>query len=736
MIQNRRRVLLCANPDLNLIDGSSVWLQTLALALEATGGAIVDLLARSKPQRPELYSVLQQLPHLSVIDGTSALPPGTQGCQRLSFEQMATMACSLDAIHSYDLVVVRGLDIARNFLRFPHLLSKAWIYLTDIPQDYMLCDAEMLSLLRRIAAGANRILCQSEGFVSLWWAVEPTLPPERVALYGPIIPDCVGQKASLQSRPVRAVYAGKFKPEWMTLEMALNWPLALARYPSAEFVVIGDKIHHDTTKPTFSASMKQALTTTPNLRWVGATPRASVLEMLRSARVGLSWRAESMNGTLEYSTKLLEYGSAGCAAIINRNDLHESLFGADYPLFANSVHQYVSKLNIALAGGEVAQEAADRMTQIALGHQFSGRLATLSKWLRDLPPATSKISVETPRKRILIAGHDLKFFIFLQRDLQKKYPEWDFAVDVWKGHNSHDEQQSRRLLSQADIVVCEWCLGNLAWYATHKSPSQKLVARYHAQEIRSPITRTLNWAPVECVVFVSEHKRREAGEAFPSLAQVRTVVIPNYFDEQRFPLRQKVPEAQHTLGIVGIAPMGKRLDRAVDLLELVLERDPRFCLRVKGRNPLDYPWINARPDEVAYYQGVLSRVNSSPTLRYRVIFDPAGEDVATWFRMVGFILSPSESESFHMSIGEGMLTGATPVIWNWCGAEELWPDQFVVSSSRDAVELVLQSQQPTAASNREYVLSKYSPARTASAWSDLLGLGRPPAVPTPDQSRH
>ncbi|MFC6669106.1 hypothetical protein [Marinobacterium aestuariivivens] len=61
-----------------------------------------------------------------------------------------------------------------------------------------------------------------------------------------------------------------------------------------------------------------------------------------------------------------------------------------------------------------------------------------------------------------------------------------------------------------------------------------------------------------------------------------------------------------------------------------------------------------------------------------------------WFTMVGFILSPSDFESFHMAIGEGMLTGAMPIVWKWKGAEEIWKG-FTIESLADAKNLVLDS---------------------------------------------
>ncbi|HSP31634.1 MAG TPA: hypothetical protein VLO13_06460, partial [Halomonas sp.] len=65
-----KRVLICGNPDLNIIDGSSIWAQTIALATAATGNAHVDFLARSTPARDELFGPLKAADDLTIIDGT------------------------------------------------------------------------------------------------------------------------------------------------------------------------------------------------------------------------------------------------------------------------------------------------------------------------------------------------------------------------------------------------------------------------------------------------------------------------------------------------------------------------------------------------------------------------------------------------------------------------------------------------------------------------------------------
>ena len=57
-MEDQTDVIFCAAPDLNYIDGSSIWAQTFALALAATGNARVRYVAKSRPERQELFAHL------------------------------------------------------------------------------------------------------------------------------------------------------------------------------------------------------------------------------------------------------------------------------------------------------------------------------------------------------------------------------------------------------------------------------------------------------------------------------------------------------------------------------------------------------------------------------------------------------------------------------------------------------------------------------------------------------
>lgn len=680
-----KRVLICANPDLNYIDGSSIWSQTVALAIAATGKATVDFMAKSTPERDDLFLPLKKNRNIKIIDGTFPNYWKGKSFRRLSLPKMAELCVRLDTIKSYDVIVIRGLEIALNLLEHPHILDKCWLYLTDIPQALTGYDSEQRQIMSQLALGCEKLLCQTEGFITLWKILVPELEDSKIKLYSPVIPDISKNLLPITARPVKAIYAGKFKRDWMTLEMAESWSKVNDRVSNSKLIMVGDKIHNEKDSVNYQKRMQNLLENTKDLQWLGAQPREAVQEELQHARVGLSWRAESMNDSLEYSTKILEYGGAGCAVILNRNSLHEQLLGHNYPLFANSTEEFVEKLTYALTQSQVTEQAAEVLMRLAKKHTFSNRVNELCQWLDE----GAKVKKLSRKIRILVAGHDLKFFTLLKKKLENTN-RFEFLVDEWLGHNKHDEIKSLKLLEKADVIFCEWCLGNLKWYSHNKLPHQRLVARFHLQERELPYVAESNWDSIDHISYVSEFIRREGQKTF-NFPFEKTSVIPNLLDEEKFTSKRKTNEANYTLGIIGVTPARKRLDRAIDLLEALLEEDDRYCLRIKGNHPLSYSWLLKRKEELEYYENVFKRINSNPKLRYKVIFDPAGDDVNEWFTMVGFILSPSDFESFHMAIGEGMLTGSIPIVWNWDGASEIWGENYIVNSVKEAKDLVYES---------------------------------------------
>ena len=124
---SKKRCLVCVNPDLNLIDGSSIWAQTITLALAETGLLEVDFLAKRKPEREELFAPLIANANIRIVDG-----PGMYSGRPLTVNQMVGAAHKLDEDASYDLILVRGFEMAKGISESHDLMSRCWVYLTDV----------------------------------------------------------------------------------------------------------------------------------------------------------------------------------------------------------------------------------------------------------------------------------------------------------------------------------------------------------------------------------------------------------------------------------------------------------------------------------------------------------------------------------------------------------------------------------------------------------------------------
>ena len=90
------------------------------------------------------------------------------------------------------------------------------------------------------------------------------------------------------------------------------------------------------------------------------------------------------------------------------------------------------------------------------------------------------------------------------------------------------------------------------------------------------------------------------------------------------------------------------------------------------------------------------------------IRDRHGDDVQEWFRKIGFVLSPSEFESFHMAIPEGMASGAIPVIRNWEGADQIYPKRFIFKDITQAASIILKYQDEAKRTAEAARLKKWS----------------------------
>ena len=96
-------------------------------------------------------------------------------------------------------------------------------------------------------------------------------------------------------------------------------------------------------------------------------------------------------------------------------------------------------------------------------------------------------------------------------------PRYRVLIDEHQGHQIASEVRCRELLPAADIIFCEWCLGNAVWYSRNKSSRQVLVVRLHLQEMRLPYLDRIQWDNVDALVLICPLNRDRICERYPFL---------------------------------------------------------------------------------------------------------------------------------------------------------------------------------------------------------------------------
>ncbi len=733
---NTRRTLhalVYGDVNLNILDGSAIWVQSMCEALSRSE-VHVRVLLKAPIATDRLVGPLRSMPNVTVIDPfTDGLTTADEPLIASEAVQLLTM---LDAQQPADVIVVRGLRLTAAAARNEQLAGRLWSYLTDVPQTVDQVTDATLANLDDIAGASRYMLCQTEELRCYLEALcsaaagRSILWPPIVPAPGFALPDREPGRPGTQQRPVRLVYTGKFAAAWNTLEMT-RLPEALREAGiTAEVHMVGDKIHDEPDLPGWADQMRSALSSTEGVIWHGGLPRQEAMRLSATADLGLSWRDRSLDASLELSTKVLEFARLGVPVLLNHTSMHERIVGTDYPFFVSTVEDIVRSIDTSdlvdrlTSAGDHVREATRPFTMDAAVDRLRDAL------VRALPEAPDVVAQRTTSQplRIAIASHDLKFFTRIMEHLQG-LPNVEVRRDDWATLADHDEQLSKDIVNWADVIICEWAGPNAVWYSRNKRPGQRLIVRLHRFELAAGWLADIDIDAVDQVVCVSPYYARLTQEQ-TGWPVDKTVVIPNWVDIDQFD-RSKLPGAAFTLGMIGISPHRKRPDLGVEVLSLLRRYDQRFRLAVKSKLPWDYWWIWRKPEERLATEELMDRLRDDPTVRGAVSFDGFGGDVAAWLRRVGWVLSTSEDESFHLAPAEGMASRAVPAILPWPGADTIYSSRWIHSDTQTMAESILDTVHSgtwleTAQQAHAEVSSSFPLTDVCDAWATLLVEDVPP----------
>jgi glycosyltransferase involved in cell wall biosynthesis len=353
-----RSVLLYSPSNLNQIDGSTIWVQSVTETLLVDPAVEVTIPLRSPVRRDVMTGALRRLDRVRLVDAHPRIAARNLG---LTTSQALDLIERLDRARRFDAILLRSLQLCLAAADRPSLRNRMWsCYILEPERDPD--DHAYRDQMTRIATASKFVVVQSEGMRRLLESVVPEARGKTVLL-PPGIPAETGPRADL-SRPVRRLlYTGKFHP-FYPVERMIDFLVELRRdLPDLEFHIAGDKIMPIEADPGYQERLRSRLETTPGVVWHGSLPRERVIALLAEGGVALNlWdyaHGPRMN-ELVVSTKLLDYASVGVPVVLTRTPTQVELFGADYPLFVDDVDEALSLIRRVLTEPDLYRSTGER----------------------------------------------------------------------------------------------------------------------------------------------------------------------------------------------------------------------------------------------------------------------------------------------------------------------------------------------------------------------------------------
>lgn len=383
-----RSILLYGDVDLRYVDGSAIWLLSMARVLAQTKSRVFLLLKSARGQGG-LFEDLANIPNLEIIDDfTAKAVRGPRYQPLMASRRIEQLVVNNDI----DFVLCRGLQVCTEVAKLPNAGPRLWAYMTDVPQKSSSMDVDITSTLANIAATASRVLVQTDEAREF---LEFHVPAARqkTVLLPPMIPtELADTKQRTQTsqasishsniRPIRLVYAGKFAKMWNTLEMC-DLPMRAAQVGiPVELTLIGDKFQNDPDDTGWAARMKHGITNSYGVKWIGSMSRLNTLNELRNHDYGLAWRDPQLDTSHELSTKLLEYAACGIPPLVNRTAMHQRILGVEYPLFIDQ-SDIISTIQSAYDLRDSRQQLVALLNQTISPYWMANRAEALESILSD-----------------------------------------------------------------------------------------------------------------------------------------------------------------------------------------------------------------------------------------------------------------------------------------------------------------------------------------------------------------
>lgn len=248
----------------------------------------------------------------------------------------------------------------------------------------------------------------------------------------------------------------------------------------------------------------------------------------------------------------------------------------------------------------------------------------------------------------------------------------------------------------ADVIFFEWCSRNLLKASgMPKKPGQKWITRLHGFEVYNPKRLTqIQWDKIDEIVFVCEHVKEHFESIYSVPDSVKRSVVPNGVDLNLWAYADRSIVESKIISIVGILTEKKGPQLLGSVIQWFNKNRPEWKFRLR-LDIVDRPCMAER---------TLTHMIKDCT---NFEWVPRQESLNRFLEDSKYLLSTSTLESFSFVIAEAMSKGIKPLIHDWIGARDIWPEKLIWNDIDDLVALIDEDEYDSAG-YRAYVKENYS----------------------------
>ena len=289
--------------------------------------------------------------------------------------------------------------------------------------------------------------------------------------------------------------------------------------------------------------------------------------------------------------------------------------------------------------------------------------------------------------------------------VQYLYPKHKYQYNHWQ--------------VKGDIIWVEWAHKFAREVSKKKWKHKKVIVRLHRYEIDTMYMDSIKWENIDLLIFVNPELEAQFKSKFD--INIESITIPNAIDISQF--SYTMPTKENTLLSYSLNfDYRKGYKKLIELFYKIVQINPDFRLTIAAQYSINR--------EMEYYinecKEYIVKNRLQEVVNLHIINDD--NEILDLLNDHNAIISYSESESFHYSFAEGLLSGLEGFCKNWqeFDLECFWKD-WCFDNEQDFIRAILKWRNASiedritrSKKNREYIINNYSSSVISNVYEEIL----------------